>query len=68
MSDKYVAYVGSYTRGDSKGLHIFDFDPATLTFKLRDVFEINNPSVVHLSNDGRYSRALRMKVLHLLKF
>lgn len=54
MSDKYVAYVGSYTRGDSKGLHIFDFDPATLTFKLTDVFEINNPSVVHLSNDGRY--------------
>ena len=54
MSDKYVAYVGSYTRGDSKGLHIFDFNPGTLEFKLRDVFEINNPSVVHISYDGKY--------------
>ena len=54
MSDNYVAYVGSYTRGDSKGLHIFDFNPGTMKFKLRDVFEINNPSVVHLSHDGQY--------------
>lgn len=54
MSDKYVAYVGSYTRGDSKGLSIFDFDPQTLKFTLKDVFEINNPSVVHISNDERF--------------
>ena len=54
MADKYVAYVGSYTRGESKGLNIFDFDPDTLTFKLREVFEINNPSVVHVSHDQRY--------------
>ena len=53
MADKYVAYVGSYTRGESKGLNIFDFDPDTLTFKLREVFEINNPSVVHVSHDQR---------------
>lgn len=54
MADQYVAYVGSYTRGDSKGLHIFDFNAETLEFKLRDVFEINNPSFVHLSHDGQF--------------
>lgn len=54
MSDKYVAYVGSYTRGESKGLHIFDFDAGTLQFKLRDVYEINNPSFVHISYDERF--------------
>ncbi len=54
MADQYVAYVGSYTRGDSKGLHIFDFNPETLEFKLREVFEINNPSFVHLSHDGQF--------------
>ncbi len=54
MADKYVAYVGSYTRGESKGLSIFDFEPETLTFKLREVFEINNPSVVHISYDQKY--------------
>ena len=54
MADKYVAYVGSYTRGESKGLSIFDFEPETLTFKLREVFEISNPSVVHISYDQKY--------------
>ena len=54
MADQYVAYVGSYTRGHSKGLHIFDFNPETLEFKLREVFEINNPSFVHLSHDGQF--------------
>ena len=34
MADQYVAYVGSYTRGDSKGLHIFDFNPETLELRL----------------------------------
>ena len=54
MSDHYVAYVGSYTRGESKGLHILDFCPETLEFKLREVFEINNPSFVHLSYDQKF--------------
>ena len=32
MADKYVAYVGSYTRGKSKGLSIYDVD-ANFNFK-----------------------------------
>ena len=28
--------------------------PETLTFKLREVFEISNPSVVHISYDQKY--------------
>lgn len=54
MADKYVAYVGSYTRGESKGLNIFDFNVRTLEFKLREVYEINNPSFVHISYNEKY--------------
>ena len=54
MSDHYVAYVGSYTRGKSKGLHIFDFYPETMQFCFRNDYEIHNPSVVRISHDGNY--------------
>lgn len=54
MSDNYVAYVGSYTRGDSKGLSIFEVDAKFLSFKLRSVYAINNPSFVHLSANGKF--------------
>lgn len=54
MSKNYTAYVGSYTRGNSKGLHIFDFNAATLKFKLREIVKINNPSFVHLSYNQEF--------------
>jgi len=54
MPDKYVAYVGSYTRGDSKGISIFDVNDKSIAFELRDVFEIHNPSFLKLSHDEKY--------------
>jgi len=54
MADKYVAYVGSYTRGDSKGISIFDVHEKSITFELKDVFEIHNPSFLRLSYDKKY--------------
>ena len=53
MADKYVAYVGSYTRGKSKGLSIYDVDE-NFNFKERVVFEINNPSYVVLSHNEKF--------------
>ena len=53
MADKYVAYVGSYTRGKSKGLSIYDVD-ANFNFKKRVVVEINNPSYVTLSHNQKF--------------
>ncbi len=54
MADKYVAYVGSYTRGDSDGIYILDANPEYASFKIRGSFKINNPSFLRLSYDNRF--------------
>ena len=36
MADKYVAYVGSYTRGESDGIYILDANVEYAYFKVRD--------------------------------
>ncbi len=54
MSEQYVAYVGTYTHGKSKGIHIYDIDPVKWTFELRKVVPINNPSDMVISKDGRF--------------
>ena len=54
MSDKYVAYVGSYTRGDSKGIYIFDLNAEYGHLALRETFEINNPSYLVMSYDQHF--------------
>jgi 6-phosphogluconolactonase len=51
--DKYVAYVGTYTHENSRGIHVYDVDPDTGVFKLRGVAEINNPSYLTVSRDGK---------------
>lgn len=53
MSDRYVAYVGSYTRGKSKGLSIYDVDE-NFNFTQRVVYEINNPSHLILSYNEKF--------------
>lgn len=55
MSDRnYVAYVGSYTRGTSKGIHLFDVNEEYGSFYYRDFFQINNPSYLCMSKDEKY--------------
>lgn len=53
MADKYVAYVGSYTRGDSDGIYILDLNPDYAYFQIRDSFKINNPSFLTMSHDEK---------------
>ncbi len=52
--DKYRAYVGSYTRGESKGIYMYDFNGDEPVFKEQGVEEITNPSFLTLSADGEY--------------
>ena len=54
MADKYVAYVGSYTRGESDGIYILDANVEYAYFKVRDSFKINNHSFLRLSHDEQY--------------
>ncbi len=54
MTERYVAYVGTYTHGKSKGIHIYDIDPQTWAFTERKVVPINNPSDLVISKDERF--------------
>ena len=52
--ESYVAYVGTYTRSSSLGIHIFDIDTETWTMKERKVVPINNPSDLIVSENGKF--------------
>lgn len=53
-SEKYVAYVGTYTHGNSVGIHLYDLDVERGRMAERKVFPINNPSHLTISKDGRF--------------
>lgn len=53
-SDKYVAYVGTYTHGTSVGIHLYDVDVEKGTLTERKVIPINNPSDITVSKDGKF--------------
>ncbi|MCU6763385.1 6-phosphogluconolactonase [uncultured Roseburia sp.] len=52
--ESYVAYVGTYTRSSSLGIHIFDIDTDNWSMKERKVVPINNPSDLIVSANGKY--------------
>lgn len=51
---KYVAYVGTYTHGKSKGLHVYDVDVEEGILRERCEVEVSNSSHVALSKNGKY--------------
>ncbi|MCI8418730.1 MAG: lactonase family protein [Lachnospiraceae bacterium] len=51
---KFVAYVGTYTHGSSKGIHIYDLDVENGRMEERKVIPINNPSYIKKSHNGKY--------------
>lgn len=52
--EKYVAYVGTYTHGNSLGIHIYDLDVQAGSMVERKVEKINNPSDMAFSKNGKY--------------
>lgn len=54
MADKYVAYVGSYTHGSSKGITILDVDVENGTMSIRDSVSVNNSSYLVVSHSGKF--------------
>jgi len=50
----YVAYVGTYTNGTSKGIHIYDVDVKEGLLHLRRVVPVNNSSYLTTSRNGKY--------------
>ena len=54
QKDAYVAYVGTYTNGTSKGIHIYDVDTEEGTLYLRKVVPVNNSSYITRSKNMKY--------------
>ncbi len=52
--DRYVAYVGTYTKGSSEGIYILDFDAEKCCFTKRKAIPANNPSDILVSNSGKF--------------
>lgn len=52
--EKYVAYVSTYTQGDSHGIKIYDVDMKNGRFIEKDKVEITNSSYVTISHNGKY--------------
>lgn len=52
--ERYVAYVSTYTQGDSHGIKIYDVDMENGRFVEKDKVEITNSSYVTISHNGKY--------------
>lgn len=51
--EKYVAYVSTYTIGDSHGIRVYDVDMEKGRFTEKDKVEITNSSYVTISHNGK---------------
>lgn len=51
---KYVAYVGSYTHGEGKGIQVFDVDVENGILTKRSEVRVNNASHAAISKNGKY--------------
>ena len=59
--EKYVAYVGTYTYGSSKGIHIYDVDMQEGTLSERCEVEVRNSSYVARSKNGKYQYSIEVE-------
>lgn len=68
--EKYVAYVSTYTQGDSHGIKIYDVDMEGGRFIEKDKVEITNSSYVTISHNGKYLYSITdfgVESYHILK-
>ena len=50
--EKYVAYVGTYTHGTSKGIQVYDVNLEEGTLTERSEVEVSNASYTAVSKNG----------------
>ena len=51
---KYVAYVGPYTHGNSKGIQVYDVDVEKGTLRERSEVQVSNASHTAISKNGKF--------------
>src|SRR4051812_11558693 len=56
---KYLGYIGTYTKGGSKGIYSFSLDSkeAKIT-DIKEAAQLDNPTYLTISNDNRYLYAV----------
>lgn len=54
QNERYVAYVSTYTMGDSHGIRVYDVDMEAGRFIEKDKVEITNSSYIAVSHNGKY--------------
>ena len=63
MGKKYVAYVGTYTHGTSKGIQVYDVNLEEGTLTERSEVEVSNASYTAVSKNGKYLYSIEDVVL-----
>jgi len=54
-SNKYIGYIGTYTKGESKGIYSFTFDPHMAKIEnIKVAAKLENPTYLAISKDKRY--------------
>jgi 6-phosphogluconolactonase len=52
---EFIGFVGTYTKGESKGIYSFKFDTQKATIsEIKLAAELENPSYLNISEDNRY--------------
>lgn len=58
-SSKFIGYVGTYTKGESKGIYSFAFDSKEAKIEnVKVAAELGNPTYLTISRDNRYLYAV----------
>mgnify|MGYP000612254862 FL=1 len=60
---KYVAYVGTYTYGTSKGIQVYDVDVENGKLIERSEVNVSNASHTAVSKNGKYLYSIEDEVL-----
>ena len=48
------AYIGTYTKQDSKGIYLVELSEEGKVLEVRNVVKVDNPTYLALSNDNKY--------------
>ncbi|MEH7109029.1 lactonase family protein [Bacillus sp. JJ1764] len=54
MTKNYIGYIGTYTKGDSKGIYSFHLNPEGKIENVQVAAELENPTYLNISKDNRF--------------
>lgn len=61
-TSKFIGYIGTYTKGESKGIYSFTLDiEAAKILDVKAVAQLENPTYVNISQDNRYLYSVAKK-------